>query len=195
MAKLPPKRCTSPGCSNIVQPPDSRCPAHRSENQRHSNRTEYHRSNSYFYSSARWRKFRTWFLQRNPICVGYLSDCNQLATVVDHIKPIADGGDHLDPENCQPFCASCHSRKTQDDVRTRQGGAKTCSANRLLPTVQLKKNGRRFLGKGIRTTANSGESASELLKAARKRLQRHHGLLTSGVKGERESTKGIGTNG
>lgn len=120
MPNLPPKRCTHPGCPATAIPPDYRCDAHKTQTRGRADRSSYHKSNDYFYSSTRWRRFRLWFLQRNPVCVGYECKCNALAAVVDHIKPIADGGAKLDASNCQPLCVSCHSRKTGDDVKLRK---------------------------------------------------------------------------
>lgn len=69
----------------------------------------------------RWRKIRYNFLARYPFCVG----CNAQgkttpATEVDHIRPLAEGGTH-DETNLQPFCKSCHSRKTNEDRRDKTG--------------------------------------------------------------------------
>ena len=43
------------------------------------------------------------------------------ATQVDHIKPIADGGEPWDLENLRSLCASCHSKKTGRDRLARKG--------------------------------------------------------------------------
>ena len=39
-----------------------------------------------------------------------------MATMVDHIVPIADGGEKLDEDNLQSLCQDCHARKTADDL-------------------------------------------------------------------------------
>ena len=63
---------------------------------------------------GRWRKARSAFLQRNPLCVecmrkGVLTP----ATVVDHIIPHrGDKELFWNEENWQPLCKSCHDRKT-----------------------------------------------------------------------------------
>jgi len=69
----------------------------------------------------RWRKIRYSFLARFPFCIG----CDALgqvtpATEVDHKIPLVEGGTH-DETNLQPFCKSCHSRKTAEDRRDRTG--------------------------------------------------------------------------
>ncbi|MGX1495174.1 5-methylcytosine-specific restriction endonuclease McrA [Labrenzia sp. MBR-25] len=62
-----------------------------------------------FYSTSRWQKVAAKQLARAPICEG----CEQRpATLVDHIKPIRQGGAKCDPENLQSLCRNCHAEKT-----------------------------------------------------------------------------------
>jgi hypothetical protein len=172
MATLPPRRCSAHGCAALVAAPAHRCPLHPPAPA--PDRGEYHRANGHFYSSARWRKFRMWILGRRPLCSGWPDPCTAPATLVDHITPIEDGGEQLDPENCQPLCASCHGKKTIDDLRQRsaqrEGGGKTYSRNDHLPLVKLKKCVRGFRGKGVTDSAISGVSGADALKAAKNRL-------------------------
>lgn len=51
-----------------------------------------------------WQKLRLAFLRENPACVF----CDRPAEVVDHIKPIAQGGERLDRENLRPVCRADH---------------------------------------------------------------------------------------
>jgi hypothetical protein len=147
-------------------------------------RAGYHRANRYFYSSARWRRVRTWYLRRNPICIGHpRGECFAPATTVDHIKPIADGGAALDADNLQSFCASCHGRKTRDDLARRKGGVKTCETERRLPTVQVKNSGRKFSAKGVSFSANSMSTASDALQSAQKRRSGRVAVSEKGCKG------------
>jgi len=157
-ASQPRRRCSEPGCVELVGPGVRFCPPHLRSNPS-VDRSEYHRSNGYFYSSAAWRRFRIWFLRRHPLCVG--GSCTAPGTQVDHIKPIAEGGERFDESNCQSLCASCHSKKTQSEqgrsVRgsaRREGGGKTCGADRVLPSVQLKKSVRKFWEDGVTDPAN-----------------------------------------
>jgi len=62
-----------------------------------------------------WQKLRKWKLATDPFCVV----CNESADQVDHIVPIFDGGERLDPANLQSLCISCHSRKTTIDKNAR----------------------------------------------------------------------------
>jgi 5-methylcytosine-specific restriction endonuclease McrA len=82
---------------------------------------KYHRK--VFYSSARWRRFRQYFLCRNPFCV----DCQAagregvVATHVDHQQEIKDAP-HLAfvESNVKAKCASCHNRKTASSANKRR---------------------------------------------------------------------------
>ena len=64
-----------------------------------------------------WQKLRRYKLAGDPFCVV----CNRSADQVDHIVPINDGGDRLDPQNLQSMCQGCHSRKTAIDKKNRKG--------------------------------------------------------------------------
>lgn len=60
------------------------------------------------YKSARWRKLRESYFQRNPSCVM----CGRGGKYVDHILPVSQGGDIWDEDNLQTLCPSCNGRKT-----------------------------------------------------------------------------------
>lgn len=94
------------------KPPNHR-PAHsqgQGPRRRHDDeaRREAHR----FYCSARWRKFRAWFLAQpeNALC----AHCKrEPATEVNHLREVRDCPDlALDPSNVEGLCLSCHSRHT-----------------------------------------------------------------------------------
>lgn len=56
-----------------------------------------------------WGKVRLMVLARDrQTC----QKCGGLATVVDHITPIAKGGARLATFNLQSLCVYCHNRKT-----------------------------------------------------------------------------------
>ena len=64
----------------------------------------------------RWRKFRREVLHRD----GYRCRlCGGLATEVDHIVRIANGGAVWDLENCQAIDKKCHARKSAAESRAR----------------------------------------------------------------------------
>ncbi|QDU62155.1 HNH endonuclease [Planctomycetes bacterium Pan216] len=67
-----------------------------------------------FYQSKRWRRFRKWFLARQPLCIdceaaGRLKEADQLHHVV---KLKDDWSRRLDPTNVVGLCRSCHSKRT-----------------------------------------------------------------------------------
>ena len=103
------KVCRKAGCSRACEPGKTYCVIHSSlENKIFTKRTTSSPYN-YLYRTARWRKERAEFLSRYPYC----AICNQLATVVDHIKP-HKGNEEIfwNQDNWQPLCASCHTKKT-----------------------------------------------------------------------------------
>jgi 5-methylcytosine-specific restriction endonuclease McrA len=64
-----------------------------------------------------WRRFRSWFLSNNPLCAfrdhpTARTDCTVAANTVDHVRPLSQGGERLDPDNCRAVCPSCHAKLT-----------------------------------------------------------------------------------
>lgn len=43
--------------------------------------------------------------------------CDQLATVADHVHPVRLGGAFWDPNNIQGLCARCHNIKSSAESR------------------------------------------------------------------------------
>lgn len=75
------------------------------------------RSHHAFYQSTKWRKLRNWYIQSHPIC----EECERKGIVtpgyfVDHIKPLRQGGDFMDPDNLQTLCRPCHASKTNKEI-------------------------------------------------------------------------------
>lgn len=56
-----------------------------------------------------WKRLRKMKLTRDPVCETV--DCGRPASEVDHVLPLAKGGEN-DWENLQSLCHPCHSRKT-----------------------------------------------------------------------------------
>jgi 5-methylcytosine-specific restriction protein A len=71
----------------------------------------------------RWRKYRRWFLSKNPLCVECVKEGRPtLAVHVDHVEPVEGG--QADPlfweeTNHQGLCQSHHSRKTAREKGSR----------------------------------------------------------------------------
>jgi 5-methylcytosine-specific restriction protein A len=83
------------------------CPKHKKQYA--------HRDSSHY--GYRWRKIRTVYLAKNPIC----ADCqknNKLtpANEVHHVVSVADGGTDRD-DNLMALCKSCHSKRTAEENR------------------------------------------------------------------------------
>lgn len=73
----------------------------------------YSGNNAAFYHSVAWRNARSVQLTEHPLC----QECEKKgiitpATLVDHIKPINEGGSKLDPHNLQSLCDKCHNKKS-----------------------------------------------------------------------------------
>ncbi len=69
------------------------------------------------YNSRAWQRLRAWKLERAPICEIRIRCHGAPATEVDHIRPIAQGGEAYDPDNLQSTCHECHSVKTNTTDR------------------------------------------------------------------------------
>lgn len=113
MPLSPPTICSSPGCSQLARKAQL-CPTHGT---RRSERSEATRQRDRFYSTARWLRFRAYYLAKHPLCV----DCEEQGRVraakdVDHIVPRAQGGADLDENNVRGLCRPCHSRRTMKSM-------------------------------------------------------------------------------
>jgi 5-methylcytosine-specific restriction endonuclease McrA len=63
-----------------------------------------------------WRKVRLVVLARDEHRCAW---CHGPATTVDHVRPLAEGGDRLDLSNLVACCVRCNSRRGQQ-VTTRR---------------------------------------------------------------------------
>ncbi len=105
--------CAAPGCTELVAA--GRCLAH--SRQREADRgTAAQRGYNY-----RWQQARIAFLTEHPLCAdpfGVHGVSFVAARHVDHIRPHrGDPRLFWDPANWQALCASCHSRKTLEEIR------------------------------------------------------------------------------
>ena len=105
------KPCNHPGCGTAIPAKDKHCiahlPLHKDDYKRKIPQTG-------IYASPRWRKYRQWYLNRNPACVHKTNqiECGELATVIDHIIPVNQGGSFWHSENHQAMCKRHHDKKT-----------------------------------------------------------------------------------
>ena len=73
------------------------------------------------YHSKAWRTLRERKMRENPICehcekVGLLTS----AQMVDHIKPVSEGGEFWSMANLQSLCNQCHAIKTGKETNKRR---------------------------------------------------------------------------
>ena len=65
------------------------------------------------YDKAQWLRLRKQVLRMQPLCVLCLQRGLAVPSQhVDHITPLADGGERWAFSNLRGICASCHSRVT-----------------------------------------------------------------------------------
>ncbi len=103
--------CLEPGCSEFSEY-RGRCIIHSKERQGVIRDKESQR----VYNTARWRILRRKRLSIDTLCVR----CGELACDVDHITPIASGGQPYDLTNTQSLCSRCHGEKTRaEQMRTK----------------------------------------------------------------------------
>jgi 5-methylcytosine-specific restriction endonuclease McrA len=72
------------------------------------------------YKTRRWAGLRREVLRDQPWCAEV--GCFELATDVDHVVPLQEGGPPFDRVNLRGLCRGCHSAKTNKEVRTRAAG-------------------------------------------------------------------------
>ena len=109
--------CRHPGCKQLVNQPGF-CLDHRKlefKVQKIRAGNDYDERNR-FYQRKEWKAVRELQLAQFPLC----RECKAaglliMATVVDHIIPIAQGGAPLDLNNCQSMCVKHHNAKTKSE--------------------------------------------------------------------------------
>jgi 5-methylcytosine-specific restriction protein A len=82
------------------------------------------------YYSRRWRNLRNLFIQRYPLC----KECKgnniiKQGKLVDHIKPVSEGGDFYLWRNLQTLCNTCHRKKSAREVNNRVKKLKNNNSN------------------------------------------------------------------
>ena len=100
--------CRSRGCGRLASDRSGYCQACLDAGLNETVRNRREKRADPFYLSPEWRRFRRWWISRNPICAA----CGRGGVLVDHVTPIAAGGAKLDQDNVQTLCARCHNRKT-----------------------------------------------------------------------------------
>lgn len=112
MSARSPRPCSRAGCHTLTT--SRYCEAHtRQHAKAESWRTTKGSASSRGYGAV-WRRLRTMVLARDPFC---MVCTNEPSVTVDHIKPLASGGDNSF-ENLRGICERCHKRKTAKDGHT-----------------------------------------------------------------------------
>lgn len=76
----------------------------------------YQGSNDPFYQTKEWKQFRRQYLNNYPLCrICEQNNAVTIATVLDHITPIKQGGAKWDYNNLQGLCQTHNRIKTALD--------------------------------------------------------------------------------
>jgi 5-methylcytosine-specific restriction endonuclease McrA len=105
---MPSRLCQQAGCPDPVVY-RGRCQRHARQRNRDTHR------NRKAYNSKRWAMTRKRQLSLEPLC----AVCGHIATDVDHITPIEQGGAVWSFDNLQSLCAVHHGQKTRREQATR----------------------------------------------------------------------------
>jgi len=101
------RRCAEPGCTSRQDA--TRCSLHVRLRQRAVDLARGSRQSRGY--DADWERVRLAVLERDGHrCQIGGPRCTRVATTVDHMVPLAQGGARLDPANLRPACGSCNSR-------------------------------------------------------------------------------------
>lgn len=109
---MPVRLCLEPRCGNTAEY-RGRCKPHARARERATH------PNKNIYNTARWRHTRRKQLNREPLC----RQCGRIATDVDHIVPIEDGGPTWSLDNLQSLCRTHHSQKTRAEQEARRSAS------------------------------------------------------------------------
>lgn len=106
------KICSVPGCPEIVENSNGKCPHHRRKAQKAADkRTGRVRG-------SRWMVIRKQVLREQPFCRdGRVCSHRAMSAEVDHIVPLAFGGHPTDRSNLQGICHKCHVEKTREEQK------------------------------------------------------------------------------
>lgn len=121
------KQCKVPGCKGLTK--QKYCDKHqhleikdKQGQNKFYNKNVRDKKSQKFYESTAWRRVRTIYIKRNPLCeICYANSKLTKAAIVDHKTEIKDGGEMLDFNNLQSLCLACHNKKTAKSRQNRQG--------------------------------------------------------------------------
>lgn len=119
---MPLKPCRQTGCPELVGEFDVWCAEHRGE----ENARTHASSTRGKYRTRKWKLLRLKVFNRDGYqCVWVEKDtgkrCVKMATQVDHLIPVEEGGPMWDEKNLQSLCDRHHGMKTRGEVFARWG--------------------------------------------------------------------------
>ena len=119
------KYCSHAGCKRLVKLNQRYCSKHKPKEQHVSKTSDY---SNMIHGSNKWRRTSLLYREAHPVCQACLRAAKEgdqsrgkragminLATSVDHIKSLADGGSAYDWNNLQSLCDYHHSLKSQQE--------------------------------------------------------------------------------
>ncbi|MGI1826335.1 HNH endonuclease [Lactiplantibacillus plantarum] len=119
------KYCAFGGCKRLVNLNERYCDKHKPKDSHISKTSDYANE---IHKSSRWRKTSLLYREANPICEQCLKASKRagkglderagminLATSVDHIKSLAEGGEPYNWNNLMSLCSYHHSLKSQQE--------------------------------------------------------------------------------
>ena len=112
MSPMPAKRfCAHQGCFEVVS--SGRCATHGGPYPAHSWGTRENGPERI--SGSKLQALRRALFMREPLCRTCAAKGETaLATIRDHIRPVAEGGTD-DDSNIQPICGPCHQAKIEQE--------------------------------------------------------------------------------
>ncbi|MDO7806500.1 HNH endonuclease signature motif containing protein [Lactiplantibacillus pentosus] len=117
------KYCSHSGCKRLIDLNKRYCDKHKPKDSHVSKTSDYANE---IHASNRWRKTSRLYREAHPICEACIKASERadkgldkragminLASSVDHIKPLFAGGEPYDWDNLQSLCDYHHALKSQ----------------------------------------------------------------------------------
>lgn len=111
MPTSPPSRCIDPGCHEMATR-RGRCDEHQPTPW--AGRDD--KQARYGISSGRWRALKARVTRRDNGCCYRCGDDKAESYVLDHIKPISEGGSPVDLDNLGLACPPCDEAKSKAEA-------------------------------------------------------------------------------
>jgi hypothetical protein len=110
--------CGKVGCPALVKAgTGGYCPKHLEQHSQRINSERLDDELRGLYKTARWLRFRSWFLAYNPLCQRIWNGerCPHIGTEVHHRRGLREYPQDLcDAEQCVALCKACHGKHSGD---------------------------------------------------------------------------------